>query len=152
MHGRQPRDLGRACPAIPARPGKAASGAAKAIAERVDPKTQRSRDDTRRKILQEELDAAQKRLAEAQQKLAEQEAVRSGEEKVYPQRVLDRLKPYQDEVERQEKNVALAEARTVEPALAAGPFARIRSQPLSTRKPACRLPARLLMVRPVFVR
>ena len=91
---------------LTARPAKAASGAAKATGERVDTNTQRSRDDTRRKILQDELDAAEKRLAEAKQKLAEQDSVRSVEEKVYPQRALDRLKPHQEEVERQEQNVA----------------------------------------------
>lgn len=92
---------------LTARPAKAAAaGAAKATGERVDTNTQRSRDDTRRKILQDELDAAEKRLAEAKQKLAEQDSVRSVEEKVYPQRALDRLKPHQEEVERQEQNVA----------------------------------------------
>ena len=91
---------------ITAPPAKAASGAAKSTGERVDTNTQRSRDDTRRKILQEELDAAEKRLSEAKQKLAEQDPVRSVEEKVNPQRALDRLKPHQEEVERQEQNVA----------------------------------------------
>lgn len=85
---------------------KPASGAAKASGERVDANTQRGRDDTRRKILQEELDAAEKRLSESRQKLAEQDSVRSGEEKLIPQKALDRIKPYQEEVERQEQNVA----------------------------------------------
>lgn len=47
---------------------------------------------------QESVKAAEQRLAEAQKALAEQEAVRIGSEKNY-QRVLDRLKPYQDKVE-----------------------------------------------------
>jgi hypothetical protein len=89
-----------------AQPAKAASGAAKAAGERVDTNTQRGRDDTRRKILQEELDSAEKRLSESRQKLAEQDSLRSMEEKLNPQRTLDRLKPHQDEVERQEQNVA----------------------------------------------
>ena len=89
-----------------AQPVKAASGAAKAAGERVDTNTQRGRDDTRRKILQEELDSAEKRLAESRQKLAEQDSVRSMEEKLNPQRALDRLKPHRDEVERQEQNVS----------------------------------------------
>jgi hypothetical protein len=72
----------------------------------VDTNTQRGRDDTRRKILQEELDSAEKRLTELRQKLAEQDSVRSVEEKVNPQRALDRLKPHREEVERQEQNVA----------------------------------------------
>ena len=89
-----------------AQPAKTASGAAKAAGERVDTNTQRGRDDTRRKILQEELDSAEKRLAESRQKLAEQDSVRSMEEKLNPQRALDRLKPHRDEVERHEQNVA----------------------------------------------
>jgi len=91
---------------VTAQPAKAASGAAKATGERVDPNTQRGRDDTRRKILQEELDAAEKRLTESRQKLAEQDLVRSGEERLIPQKALDRIKPYREEVERQEQNVA----------------------------------------------
>ena len=72
----------------------------------MDTGTQRNRDETRRKILEEELDAAEKRLSEARQKLVEQDAVRTLEEKVQPQRAMDRLRPYQQEVERQEQNVA----------------------------------------------
>ena len=86
-------------------PAKAAAGAAKATGERVDPNMQRGRDDTRRKILQEELDAAEKRLSESRQKLAEQDAIRSGEERLIPQKALDRIKPHREEVERQEQNV-----------------------------------------------
>lgn len=74
-------------------------------AARVQQATQKSRDDARRRILQEELEAAEKQLATARQKLAEQEGIREGGERNY-QRVLDRLKPYQAEVERQEQNVA----------------------------------------------
>ena len=58
-----------------------------------------------RGTLQEEFEAAEKRLAAARQKLTEQEGIREGGERNY-QRVLDRLKPYQAEVERQEQNVA----------------------------------------------
>lgn len=90
---------------LPTQPAKAASGAAKATGERVDPNTQRGRDDTRRKILQEELDAADKRLSESRQKFAEQNSILSGEERLIPQKALDRIKPYRDEVERQEQNV-----------------------------------------------
>src|SRR3970282_2499430 len=77
-----------------AQPVKAPSGAPKAAGERVDTNTQRGRDDTRRKILQEELDSAEKRLAESRQKLAEQEVIRSGEERLIPQKALDRIKPH----------------------------------------------------------
>lgn len=47
---------------------------------------------------------AKKALDEARRKLAEQEAVRHGDEKNY-QRVLDRLKPYQDEVAKAEERL-----------------------------------------------
>ena len=72
---------------------------------RVDTQTQRNRDNDRRRILQEELQTAEKLLAEARQKLTEQEAIRNGDERNY-QRVLDRLKPFQDDVARSEENVA----------------------------------------------
>jgi hypothetical protein len=66
--------------------------------------TSASRANDRRKILEEELDGEQKRLAEARQKLAEQQGIRNGDEKNF-QRVLDRLKPFTEVVERHEKNV-----------------------------------------------
>jgi hypothetical protein len=72
---------------------------------RVDKDTQKSRDDGRRRILEDELTTEEKGLSDAKAKLAEQEAVRNGDEKNY-QRVLDRLKPYQDAVERHERNVS----------------------------------------------
>ena len=59
----------------------------------------------RRKILEEELSDEEKRLGDARTKLTEQEAVRSGDERNY-QKVLDRLKPFQDTVKQHEKNVA----------------------------------------------
>lgn len=90
-------------PAQPVQPGR--TGAAPGQGARVDSSTQRSRDETRRKILQEELDTAEKRLAEATQKLAKQESIRSGDEKNY-QRLLERLQPYKEEVERQRQNIA----------------------------------------------
>lgn len=64
-----------------------------------------SRSTDRRRILQDELGDEEKRLAEARNKLAEQESIRTGDERNY-QRVLDRLKPYQDTVEQHEKNIA----------------------------------------------
>ena len=87
-------------PAPPAATKESPAGAA-----RVQQATQKSRDDARRRILQEELEAAEKQLATARQKLTEQEGIREGGERNF-QRVLDRLKPYQAEVERQEQNVA----------------------------------------------
>ena len=90
-------------PPAPARQGTQ-TDAGKGVA-RVDAQTQRSRDDQRRFILQRELQDAEKQLVEARKKLAEQEAIRGGDERNY-QRVLDRLKPYQDEVRVAEDNVA----------------------------------------------
>jgi hypothetical protein len=72
---------------------------------RVDASTQRRRDDERRQILEEELAREQDALAEARRALAEQESIRSGDERNY-QRVLDRLKPFQETVEMHEKNIA----------------------------------------------
>lgn len=72
---------------------------------RVDRDTQRSRDDGRRKILEDELYSEERGLSDAKAKLAEQESVRNGDEKNY-QRVLDRLRPYQDAVDRGERNVS----------------------------------------------
>jgi len=57
-----------------------------------------------RETLENELAQEESMLADAKKKLAEQEAVRLGDEKNY-QRVLDRLKPYQDTVEVHQKNV-----------------------------------------------
>ena len=85
--------------AAPARPSDAAGG-------RAAPQdtAQRARETDRRRILQEELQNADKQLAVARQKLAEQETVRNGNERNY-ERVLERLKPFQDEVRVAEENV-----------------------------------------------
>ena len=72
---------------------------------RVDASTQRTRDNDRRRILDEELQSAERQLTAAKQTLAQQEAVRSGDERNF-QRVLDRLKPFQEDVRRAEENVA----------------------------------------------
>jgi len=57
-----------------------------------------------RETLENELSQEESMLADAKKKLADQEAIRNGDEKNY-QRVLDRLKPYQDTVEVHQKNV-----------------------------------------------
>lgn len=72
---------------------------------KVDRDTQKARDESRRRILEDELTTEEKGLIDAKAKLAAQEAMRFGDEKNY-QRVLDRLKPYQDAVERHERNIA----------------------------------------------
>ena len=66
--------------------------------ERVAAKTRQ------RETLERELSQEESMLADAKKKLSEQEAIRTGDEKNY-QRVLDRLKPYQDTVEVHQKNV-----------------------------------------------
>jgi hypothetical protein len=72
---------------------------------RVDSSTQRQRDADRRSILEAELQSEENQLADAKRQLAEQEAVRTGDERNY-ERVLERLKPYQEAVAQHEKNVA----------------------------------------------
>lgn len=72
---------------------------------KVDQATQKSRDDGRRRILEDELAGEEKALAQARVELKQQESIRTGDEKNY-QRVLDRLQKYKDEVERHEKNVS----------------------------------------------
>lgn len=87
--------------AAPATATQAHSAPARA---RVDTGTQRRRDDQRRRILEEEVAREQSALDDARRQLAEQEAVRTGDEKNY-QRVLDRLKPFQEAVETHQKNL-----------------------------------------------
>lgn len=90
-------------PAARASTDSSASGSGGA--SKVDATTQRSRDGDRKRILEQELQSAERQLAEARKKLTEQESIRTGDEKNY-QRVLDRLKPFQDEVRIAEDNVS----------------------------------------------
>ncbi len=71
---------------------------------KVDSSTQARRDNDRQAILHDELAREQQLLEEARQALAEQEAIRSGDERNY-QRVLNRLRPYQDKVEQHQRNI-----------------------------------------------
>lgn len=89
----------------------AGSGAAPAASDstpssfpRVTPDTQRARDDSRREVLEKELANEESALEAARKALSEQEAIRTGDERNY-QRVLDRLKPYQDKVELHQRNI-----------------------------------------------
>jgi len=91
-------------PVKPPPGAQSAPPAAAAQRPTVDTNTQRQRDDERRGILESELAAEQQRLDEARRALAEQEATRSGDERNY-QRVLERLKPYQEAVAQHEKNI-----------------------------------------------
>lgn len=112
MAGRKCAVVSREVSVVPAppaaapvtRPGPAAKQGGDS-GTRVDAPTQRSRDGDRRRILEQELQNAEKQLSEARRKLVEQEAIRSGDERNY-QRVLDRLKPFQDDVRIAEENVS----------------------------------------------
>jgi hypothetical protein len=86
-------------------PRASAAQATPANFPRVDPNTQKARDGGRRKILEDELATEEKSLADAKAKLSEQEQVRNGDEKNY-QKVLDRLQPFQEAVDRHERNVS----------------------------------------------
>ena len=90
-------------PSIPAARAKAAP--TPKDFPKVDAGTQKTRDDSRRRILEDELSGEEKALAKAKAELTQQESIRTGDERNY-QRVLDRLQKYKDEVERHEKNVA----------------------------------------------
>ncbi|HTS52614.1 MAG TPA: DUF4124 domain-containing protein [Burkholderiales bacterium] len=84
---------------------QAPSGASDAGQKRVEPGTQRKRDDDRRKILEDELAREQKGLEDAKKALAEQQAQRTGDERNYA-RVQERLKPLQEAVSTHEKNIS----------------------------------------------
>lgn len=65
--------------------------------------------EARREELRAQLAAEQERLRIAREQLAQQEAIRTGDERNY-QRVLDRLKPYQEAVRQAEQAVQELEA------------------------------------------
>lgn len=71
----------------------------------VDPSTQKRRDDSRRKILEEELVVEEKALAQARKDLQEGEPVRTGDERNY-QRYLERIQGLKERVAQHERNVA----------------------------------------------
>jgi hypothetical protein len=71
---------------------------------RVSPKTQQDRDKDRRKIIEDELATERTKLDSAKTALQEQESQRLGGERNY-QKYLDRIKPYQDEVELHQRNI-----------------------------------------------
>jgi hypothetical protein len=93
-----PRPSGAAAPA-----GNGAAAGASGF-PRIEPGTQKTRDNDRRRILEEELATEQRALDDAKKELAEQEGQRSGDERNY-QRVLDRLQPYKDRVQLHERNI-----------------------------------------------
>ena len=70
----------------------------------VDPATQKKRDESRRKILENELATEEQALSGARKALAEGEAVRYGDERNY-QRYLDRIQGLKERVSQHERNV-----------------------------------------------
>ena len=83
---------------------KSSSAESNAKLPRVSGKTQKSRDDDRRRILEQELADETAQLATAKSELAEQESIRNGNERNY-ERVLERLKPYRESVATHERNI-----------------------------------------------
>ena len=71
---------------------------------KVSSEQQKSRDGDRRKILEDELGNERSKLDQAKKSLDEQTSERGGGEKNY-QKYLDRVKPYQDEVDLHQRNV-----------------------------------------------
>ena len=84
----------------PTKPGQGTPQVGSKLPEGSQPKTS----DDRRKALVEELAREQDALVKAREALAQQAAIRLGEERNYA-RVIERLKPYQDEVATHEKRV-----------------------------------------------
>jgi septal ring factor EnvC (AmiA/AmiB activator) len=89
-------------PVVPA--ARAPATATPAGFPRVDAATQKTRDDGRRKILQNELLSEQQMFKDAQQKLAEQEQIRAGDERNFA-KVAERLQPFKDKVDQHQKNI-----------------------------------------------
>lgn len=71
----------------------------------VDPSTQRRRDESRRKILEDELAVEERGLAEARKALSDGEATRLGSERNY-QRYLDRVQGLKERVTQHERNIS----------------------------------------------
>ena len=88
-----------------ARAEEASTGAGDAAQKRVEPSTQRRRDDDRHKILEDELAREQKALEDAKKALGAQQTQRTGDERNYA-RLQERLKPFQEAVTMHEKNIS----------------------------------------------
>ena len=71
---------------------------------KVDAETQKSRDNVRRQILENEMAQEMTQLDDAKKALAEAEATRLGSERNY-QRYLDRIQPLKEAVAEHQKNV-----------------------------------------------
>jgi hypothetical protein len=83
---------------------------------KVDDKTQRGRDDNRRKILQDELNAEEKLLEEAKQNLKEGESnpevFKGADGRTYRNvaKYDEKIKPLQDQVDLHQQNIGALEA------------------------------------------
>jgi len=74
----------------------------------ISPSTQKAMDNTRRKILDNELASEKKALAEAKKAYLAASSIRLGSEHNY-QKYLDRVKPFKDAVTIHEQNIAAIE-------------------------------------------
>jgi hypothetical protein len=90
--------------ALPTVPGVKTQTSTPSSFPRVDAGTQKKRDDSRQKILEEELASEEKQLADAKKALVEGEGTRMGDERNY-QKYLDRIQKLKEDVVRHEKNV-----------------------------------------------
>ncbi len=92
-------------PASTASPdSKPTSPDTKAKLPKVSEDTQKTRDNDRRRILEQELADETTQLAQAKEQLASQESVRNGNERNY-ERFLERVQPYRDAVTTHERNI-----------------------------------------------
>ena len=98
-----PRQPAKGAPAEPSRTGPGSSTPANF--PKVEPDTQKQRDNDRRKILDQELANEQKLLEQAKKELEDQASQRLGSERNYG-RVLERLEPYKKKVKLHEDNIA----------------------------------------------
>jgi hypothetical protein len=88
----------------PSPEAKTANPDAKAKLPKVSEDTQKTRDNDRRRILEQELADETAQLVQAKEQLASQESVRNGNERNY-QRFLERVQPYRDAVTTHERNI-----------------------------------------------
>ena len=75
---------------------------------KVEENAQKARDNDRRRILENELEAERGNLDQARKELTEQEGIRNGNEQNY-QKVLDRLEPYKNRAALHERNIEAIE-------------------------------------------
>ena len=101
--GKKCQVITREVTVVPASPGRQGSATHKNYA-REQPSARAAARERQRQILEKELAKEQEQLEKAQAALADQESQRFGNERNYA-RVLERLKPYQDDVENHRKNI-----------------------------------------------